>query len=82
MLVNVIQIGNSKGLRIPKSVLKQCNIQDKVEMEIDDDTIVIKALKKEVRKNWDKAFKDMHNNKDDQLYVDDSVDVEMEDWEW
>jgi antitoxin MazE len=82
MLVNVIQIGNSKGLRIPKSVLKQCNIQDKVEMEIDDDTIVIKALKKDIRKNWDKAFKDMHNNKDDQLYVDDSVDVEMEDWEW
>ena len=82
MLVNVIQIGNSKGLRIPKSVLKQCNIQDKVEMEIDDDTIVIKALKKDIRKNWDKAFKDMHNNKDDQLYVDDSVDVEMKDWEW
>jgi antitoxin MazE len=82
MLVNVIQIGNSKGLRIPKSVLKQCNIKDKVEMEIDDDIIVIKALKKDVRKNWDKAFKDMHNNKDDRLYIDDSIDVEMEDWEW
>ena len=82
MLINVIQIGNSKGLRIPKSVLKQCNIKDKVEMEIDDDTIVIKALKKDVRKNWDKAFKNMNDNKDDKLLIDDSVDIEMEDWEW
>ncbi len=82
MLVNVIQIGNSKGLRIPKSVLKQCNIKDKVEMEIDDDKIVIKALKKDVRKNWDRSFKEMYDNKDDGLYIDDAVDIEMEDWEW
>ena len=36
MLVSVVPIGNSKGIRIPKSILKQLNIKEKVELEVHD----------------------------------------------
>lgn len=46
MRVSIIQIGNSKGLRIPQSILKQCGIESEVEMEIQDKNIIIKPIQK------------------------------------
>lgn len=46
MHVSIIQIGNSKGLRIPQSILKQCGIESEVEMEIQDKNIIIKPIQK------------------------------------
>ncbi|HEY4650009.1 MAG TPA: AbrB/MazE/SpoVT family DNA-binding domain-containing protein, partial [Pontibacter sp.] len=70
MEVSIIQIGNSKGLRLSKAVLEKYNIQDKVELILEEDQIVIKAVS-EPRKGWDQAFKQMHANGDDQLLIDD-----------
>ena len=82
MLVNIIPIGNSKGIRIPKSVLKQCHIENKVDMEIEDDTIILKPIKKTPRKDWAEKFGQMHRNEDDKLLIDDSVDLDIVGWEW
>ena len=40
MQANVVQIGNSKGIRIPAAVLKQCGIAGKVELEITSPSIM------------------------------------------
>ncbi|MBI4753482.1 hypothetical protein HY793_03825 [Candidatus Desantisbacteria bacterium] len=34
------------------------------------------------RKEWGQAFKKMHEYKEDQIIIDDTVDLEMEGWEW
>ncbi len=34
------------------------------------------------RKEWGQTFKKMHEYKEDQLIIDDTVDLEMENWEW
>ena len=82
MKANIISIGNSKGVRIPKSILEQCNFNDEAELEVENNKLVIKPVKKKIRKGWDKAFKLMHERKEDTLLVDDLLDIEMKNWEW
>lgn len=81
MQLEVVQIGNSRGIRIPKTILEQCQIEDQVELEVEDGKIILEARKKTPRKGWDKAFKSMATNQDDSLLIDDGIDVEMGDWE-
>ena len=45
MEIDVIKIGNSKGIRLPMAILKQCGIESKVELEIEDNCIIIKPVK-------------------------------------
>ena len=44
MKSTLIQIGNSKGIRIPKSMLEQCNLKKDIELIIQKNAIVIKPL--------------------------------------
>lgn len=37
---------------------------------------------KKVREGWYKAFQLMHERKEDALVINDSLDMEMENWEW
>lgn len=80
MEVSIIQIGNSKGLRLTKSILERYNIKDKVELILEEDQIVLKPIE-HPRKGWDKAFKKMHASGDDQLLLDDVFEDESFD-EW
>ncbi len=82
MKVNIVSIGNSKGIRIPKSIIDQCNFIDEAELEVKDGKLVIKPIKKKIRAGWDKTFKLMHERKEDVLLLDDSLDIEMKNWEW
>jgi antitoxin MazE len=82
MQLNVVQIGNSKGIRIPKAILEQCQIEDQVDLEVEDGRIILEPKKKTPREGWGKAFEAMATNQDDALLIDDSVDIEMDDWEW
>ena len=81
MKASIIQIGNSKGLRIPKPILKQCGFNGEVELEVHNNELIIKSTKHS-RQNWEKAFKAMAENGDDQLieFVENKWDEE--EWEW
>ena len=80
MELSVINIGNSKGIRLSKTILEKYNIQNKIEIILEKDFIILKP-KAEPRKNWEKAFKKMHENGDDQLLIDDVFEDENFD-EW
>jgi len=81
MLTDVVKIGNSKGIRIPAVILKECQIADKVEMEVQDGRIIIIPFSKP-RKNWSEQFKEMRKEGDDKLLIDANLDSDLEDWEW
>jgi len=68
MEVSVIRIGNSRGIRLSKSLLERYNIMDTVELELRKGHINIKPLS-QLRKGWDKAFMEMNANGDDRLLV-------------
>ena len=80
MELSIINIGNSKGIRLSKTILEKYSIGDKVEIFLEKDYIILKP-KAEPRKGWEKAFKKMHENGDDQLLMDDVfADETFEEW--
>jgi len=84
MRARVIKIGNSQGLRIPKPILEQTGIRDDVEIELEKNQIIIRPIQK-VREGWDKAFKTMAENGDDELIISDkdiSHSWDEEEWQW
>lgn len=82
MRATVVPIGNSKGIRIPKKILEECQIEKEVFLEVKNKNIIIKPVKAEPRKNWDKSFKEMRELNDDRLIIDDNIDLDMAGWEW
>ncbi len=82
MKTHIISIGNSRGIRIPKAILEQCRIEKDVELELEDDKIIIRPLKKTPRKSWAQSFQKMKSFQDDRLLIDDRLDMDEKDWEW
>ena len=82
MKTNIITIGNSKGVRIPKILLEQSKLGGEVELEVRGESIVILPAKKP-RENWDEAFKQAKGNRDEELIGGDMQnDFDREEWEW
>lgn len=80
MEVPIIQIGNSKGIRLSKILLEKYNFTDAVELILEKDYLVIKP-KKIPRQGWEKAFKKMNEHGDDNLLLPDIFDDEnFEEW--
>ena len=75
MKLNIITIGNSKGIRIPSAILKQCNIEKELDLEVKDNEIILKPAKNKPRDGWDNAFKLMRRRNDDALIIDDALDL-------
>jgi antitoxin MazE len=80
MELSLINIGNSKGIRLSKTILEKYSISDKIELILEKGYIILKP-KKEPRKGWEQSFKKMHENGDDALLMDDIFDDEnFEEW--
>lgn len=83
MRSTIRKIGNSKGVILPQSFLKQCNIEDEVEVEVKDNTIIISPLQTNKRKGWAEAFKEMAKDGDDSLIIPDVFeDEDHKEWTW
>ena len=80
MEASIIKIGNSRGLRLSKTVLEKYNISDKVDIILEKDGIFVKAIDSP-RKGWAQSFEEMHALGDDKLLINDSFDDEnLEEW--
>lgn len=80
MEISVIRIGNSKGFRLSKTLIEKYNIKDKVKLILEKDHIIIKPIPSP-RKGWEKAFKEMNENGEDQLLFNDVFENEnLEEW--
>ena len=80
MEVSVIKIGNSRGIRLSKTLLEKYNIKDTVDLILEKGQIIIKPLSRP-RKGWEKAFKEMSENGDDRLLFNDVFkDEDLEEW--
>ncbi len=83
MKSSIRSIGNSKGIIIPQSFLKQCFIDEEVTIEVKDNHIIISPAEDVKRKGWADAFKQMAKNGDDELSIPDVFEDEgFTDWKW
>jgi len=84
MKANIIRIGNSQGIRIPKVLLEQTRLGKEVELEVEDQKIVIQPIARS-RQGWDQKFKLMAENKEDGL-IEEDLQIENQfdrgEWEW
>lgn len=84
MTANIIQIGNSQGIRIPKNLIKQFNLK-KVLFEIKKDGILLKPISEDNLSSWDtpklrKLAKNENLSLDTEFA---SIEVDLDkNWEW
>lgn len=84
MKAKVVRIGNSRGIRLPKTVLEQCGFEDTVELEVHENRVVIRPAR-EPRSGWEKAFAAMAEHGDDKLLdadTDLATEWDMTEWRW
>ena len=84
MKVNIIHIGNSLGIRIPKPVIKQCGFENEVELEVHKHELIIRTAH-QPRRNWDDDFVRMSHNNDDEPVIsiaEPTSQWDEEEWEW
>jgi antitoxin MazE len=82
MKSQIIQIGNSQGIRIPKVLLEESRIKGEVDLEIHPEGILIRNTQKP-RSGWDEAFKAMAENEDDELLDDgQATGFDKKEWQW
>lgn len=85
MITKVIRIGNSRGIRLPKSIIEQSHLTDDIELEVKNNSIIIKSIQNK-RENWDKAFSQMSAEHDDTLLDGDDLNSQNlwdnDEWVW
>ena len=82
MKTQIVPIGNSRGVRIPKTLLELCHIRDAVSLSVKGETIMIRPLKHHPRAGWEAAFKKMHQQGEDRQLIPAHLDLDLGDWEW
>lgn len=76
----IIKIGNSKGLRLSKTILDKYNIKDKVETILEEGRIILIPVETP-RQNWESAFEKMSIEGDDKMLMNDVFnDENFEEW--
>ena len=82
MKSQIIQIGNSQGIRIPKVLLEDSRIAGDVDLELHPDGILIRNAQKP-RAGWDEAFKAMAEEEHDELADgNSSTAFDKKEWQW
>lgn len=56
--LKIVQIGNSRGVRLPKAVLERYAINDAVVLEAREDGLLLRN-KRDKRLSWDDTYRDM-----------------------
>jgi antitoxin MazE len=82
MKTRIIQIGNSRGIRLPKVLLEEAQLSDEVELDAEPGRIVIRRGTRP-RAGWAAAPWKMHERDEDHL-LDSPTPTRFDEkeWEW
>ncbi len=82
MKAQIIQIGNSQGIRIPKMMLEETRLSGEVELEVHADGLLIRSVQKP-RSTWDETFRSLTDRDDDQpIQAAPATRFEAKEWKW
>jgi antitoxin MazE len=78
----IVQIGNSKGIRVPKVLLDHAQLPDEVELQADNGRLIVRAARGP-RAGWAEAARAMHIRGSDQLLdAPTSSRFDAKEWRW
>jgi len=84
MKTEIIRIGNSRGVRLPKLLLDKAGLTGEVEIEASPGQLVIRSAKRP-RQGWEERFAEMAAAGDDALLEGDELmptEWESQEWQW
>jgi antitoxin MazE len=82
MKTRIVQIGNSRGIRIPKQVLEQTGMNGDVEIHVDKGSLVIQPIASP-RTGWAQAARELADAKEDGLLVEaTATEFDTDEWQW
>ncbi len=78
----IVRIGNSRGIRVPKSLLQEAQLPEEVELHAEPGRLVVRAAHGP-RDGWAAAAQAMRARGDDGLLDDPTAtSFDVEDWTW
>jgi antitoxin MazE len=78
----LVQIGNSRGIRVPKALLDQARLPEDVELVAEPGRLVVRAARRP-RAGWADAARLMRERNDDRLEPGrNRTRFEQAEWEW
>ena len=81
MKISLVKIGNSQGIRIPKTLIEQCGFGDEIELEVKGDALVLRSARPS-RQGWDEAFAKLTKADEAEPPLPDYMSEEWDETEW
>jgi antitoxin MazE len=83
MKADLIRIGNSRGVRIPKPVIEQCGLGESVELRVENRRLVI-SPERRARQGWEESFRAAGSSIDDELLLEmvGPNEFDRKEWRW
>lgn len=78
----IVKIGNSRGVRLPKLLIEQMGFSNDVEIVVQDKQLVLRPVT-HVRQGWDEQFLSMAKHGDDKM-LEETVSTQWDrsEWKW
>ena len=81
MRTRIVQIGNSRGVRIPKPILEQAGLLDEVDLSVEGDRLVIQPARAP-RAGWAEALATTPAAAEMLLGEGEATRFDREEWAW
>jgi len=78
----IVKIGNSRGVRLPKLLIEQMGFSNEVEIIVQDRQLILRPMTHS-RQGWDEQFLSMAKHGDDKM-LDEPVSTQWDrsEWKW
>jgi antitoxin MazE len=83
MKTELVRIGNSRGIRIPKPLIEQCGFGDKVDLRVENERLIISPDRRP-RTGWDEQFRAAGPTAEDEVLLETAPanDFDRKEWRW
>ncbi|MDE3060748.1 MAG: AbrB/MazE/SpoVT family DNA-binding domain-containing protein [Pseudomonadota bacterium] len=83
MKTEIIRIGNSRGIRIPKAILEECGFNGTVNLEVKNGKLIVSKGRKP-REGWEEATRKAieKHGMPELIWPNDMQDEFDKDWTW
>jgi antitoxin MazE len=83
MKTELVRIGNSRGIRIPKPLIEQCGFGDEVELRVENQRLII-SPKRQPREGWDEKFRAAGAAAEDEQLLESigANEFDRSEWRW
>jgi antitoxin MazE len=83
MRTKLVRIGNSRGVRIPKTFIEQCGLGETVELRVRNNCLVI-SPELQPRQGWNEAYRAAGPSADDEMRLEyaEPNEFDRKEWKW